>query len=111
MTIKINDFITCNKGITPEEGEVIYKMIVGSPEVVELDFLGVEMLTTAFLNVMIGNLYKDYSSEQLKEKLKFLHLTEGIASRIKKVTTNAKLFYKDEAKYNSTIEQVLDGNN
>lgn len=113
MILKINDYITCNKGITPDEGEVIFNMLVKSftsNERVLLDFQGVEMLTTAFLNVMIGNLYKDYSSDQLKEFLDFVNLTEGIASRIKKVTANAKLFYRDEEKYNKTIDSVINGN-
>ena len=112
-TIKLNDFISCQKGITPDEGEPIYIRILelfqgGSS--VNLDFSGVEMMTTAFLNVVIGNLYKDYSSEQLKELLTFANLPNSVAVRIKKVTDNAKLFYKDEDKFNKAVEDVINGN-
>lgn len=112
-TIKINDFITLNQGITSEEGEPIYKRIVDSlskNEDVTLDFEEVSFLTTAFLNVVIGFLYKDYTSEFLQSKLHVEHITDETAARIKKVTDNAKLFYSDEEKFNETVDSSIYGN-
>ena len=80
-------------------------------DAVTLDFDGVDMLTTAFLNVVIGDLYKDYSSEELKSMLSLVNYSESTAKRIKKVTDNAKLFYKDENSYNKEVEEVLNGSN
>lgn len=111
--IKLADFISCNKGITPDDGEPIYKKILESFQnqtSVNLDFDGVEMMTTAFLNVVIGSLYKDFSSEQLKSMLIFTNLPQSIGTRIKKVTDNAKLFYKDEEGFNKVVEDVINGN-
>lgn len=110
--IKLNDYITCKKGVTPSEGEPIYNHIVASlkkGDNVILDFSNVEMMTTAFLNVVIGNLYKDYTSEQLKSMLSFENLSESIAFRIKKVTDNAKLFYSNEDRFNQDIEEAING--
>lgn len=112
VSIKLNDYITCKKGVTPDEGEPIYSQIISSfkeGDNVILDFGDVEMMTTAFLNVVIGNLYKDYTSEQLKSMLSFANLTESIAVRIKRVTDNAKLFYSNEEKFNQEIEEAIDG--
>lgn len=112
-TIKINDYITLNQGITSEEGEPIYKLIVDSlskEEDVTLDFEDVTFLTTAFLNVVIGALYKDYTSEQLQSKLHVQNINDETAARIKKVTTNAKSFYSDEAKFNETVDSAIYGN-
>ena len=110
LKIKITDHISLNKGITPDEAEPLYQMEMDafcSGRTVVLDFEGVEMLTTAFLNVIIGNLYKDYNSEELKSMLKFEHLDEATAILIKKVTTNAKSFYNDEKDYSKIIEEVI----
>jgi hypothetical protein len=112
-TIRINDYITLNQGITSEEGEPIYKLIMESllkEEDVTLDFQDVTFLTTAFLNVVIGTLYKDYTSEQLKSKLHVLNINEETAARIKKVTTNAKAFYENEAKFNEVVDSSIYGN-
>lgn len=111
--IKINDYITLNQGITSEEGEPIYKMIVDSlskKEDVTLDFTDVTFLTTAFLNVVIGSLYKDYTSEQLQTMLHVMNINDQTATRIKKVTTNAKAFYENEAKFNEAVDSSIYGN-
>lgn len=114
MTIKLNDFISCQKGITPGDGEPIYERIIDAfhnGDSVILDFDGVEMMTTAFLNVVIGNLYKDYTSDQLKGILSFINLPNAVAVRIKKVTDNAKLFYNDQEKFTKSVEDVINGSN
>lgn len=111
--IKINDLITLNQGITSEEGQPIYDMIIealSKEENVTLDFEGVTFLTTAFLNVVIGTLYKDYTSEQLQARLHIVNAGNDTMARIKKVTDNAKSFYSDEEKFNQTVEEVLNGN-
>lgn len=112
-TIKINEHVTLNQGITSEEGQPIYDMIVSSlskDEEVTLDFSGMVFLTTAFLNVVIGTLYKDYNSQQLQSKLHILNINDETAARIKKVTDNAKSFYSDEDKFNQTVDEVIYGN-
>ncbi|MBP3219984.1 MAG: STAS-like domain-containing protein [Prevotella sp.] len=111
--ININDHVTLNQGITSEEGEPIYNMIKASlskDEDVILDFKDVTFLTTAFLNVMIGALYKDYTSEHLNKKLHIENINQETAARIKKVTDNAKSFYSDEDKFNETVNEVIYGN-
>jgi hypothetical protein len=112
VTIKINDYITMNQGITSEEGEPIYKMVIdglSKDEDVTLDFGDVTFLTTAFLNVVIGTLYKDYTSEQLQTKLHVQNINNETAARIKKVTTNAKAFYENDALFNETVDKVING--
>ena len=86
-------------------------LITGEISLNRLKAAGVDMLTTAFLNVVIGDLYKDYSSEKLKSMLILVNYTEPTAKRIKKVTDNAKLFYKDESAYTKEVEEVLNGTN
>lgn len=114
ITLLVNDYITLNKGVTPDEGELIFKKLYecfSEGSKVVLDFSGVEMMTTAFLNVAIGNLYKSYSSEQIKELLELKGLTAISARQIKKVTDTAKLFYRDEDKFNEEVDDVLHGSN
>lgn len=110
QSIKLNDFLSFNSGVTPDEAEPIYAKIVEflqAGDKVVLDFANVNMMTTAFLNVMIGTLYKDYNSQQLKSILSFTNLPDSVAIRIKKVADNAKLYYSDEEKYNSEVEEVM----
>jgi len=59
--------------------------------------------------VVIGTLYKDYTSEQLQTKLHVQNINNETAARIKKVTTNAKAFYENEALFNETVDKVING--
>ena len=110
MEIKISKYVTLNQGVTLEEGQKIYDMIGQSlqkGEKVELDFEGITLTTTAFLNVVLGVLYKDYSSEDLKNTLFLKNVNTETARRIKKVTDTAKLFYSNQERFNKNVEDVL----
>lgn len=112
--IKLNDYLTLNSGVTPEEGTPVYEAIIQAFHEgcnVTLDFADVTMLTTAFLNVVIGDLYKDYTSDDLKTRLILVNYSDSTANRIKRVTDNAKLFYKDKESFSKEVEDVLNGDN
>ena len=112
--IKLNDYLTLNSGVTPEEGTPVYETIIQAFHEgcnVTLDFSDVTMLTTAFLNVVIGDLYKDYTSDDLKTRLVLVNYSDSTANRIKRVTDNAKLFYKDKESFSKDVEDVLNGDN
>ena len=113
-TIKIDSLITLHQGVTPDEGKPINEKIRALLEegiVVEIDFSNIELMTTAFLNVVIGNLYKDYSSDKLKESLRIKNVSEDDARRIKKVTDTAKLFYSNKEHFDKSINDEINGNN
>lgn len=110
--IKIDSMITLHQGVTPDEGKPINEEIrkcIELKELVEIDFSGVELMTTAFLNIVIGDLYKDYSSDTLKSMLKITNVEVGDARRIKKVTDTAKLFYGNEEAFNKNVDDTLNG--
>lgn len=113
MNVIIDNYVSLHQGITSEEGEPIYKLIadgLSKGENLVLDFSGITFLTTAFLNVIIGSLYKDYTSEQLQSKLRIENISKETAARIKKVTDNAKTFYSNEEKFNQAVDDSIYGN-
>ncbi len=110
LVINITQHIKLNKGITPDEAEPILNMekeAFNKGQKVILDFSNVEMLTTAFLNVVIGNLYEGYTSDQLKNLLSFRNYDIPTSARIAKVIENAKAFYNDNQSYTKIVEEVL----
>lgn len=111
-TIYIDKKISMHQGITSSEGTNIHNEILNeikAGEQVELDFKDVELMTTAFLNVVIGQLYKEYSSDELKAHLTFANLSNADALRIKKVTDNAKLFYQNQDAFTKQVEEIING--
>ena len=113
MEIKVSEYVTLNQGVTLEEGEKIYNMIdvaLKGNDQVKLDFTGITLTTTAFLNVVIGVLYKDYSPEELRRRLILEGVSAETREKIKKVTNTAKLFYQNQTTFNKNVEEVLYGN-
>lgn len=111
--IRIINEVSLKQGATPDEGMPIYEKIISflaDGDTVNLDFEQVDLVTTAFLNVVIGKLYEKYDSSELKRRIKFSNLTKGIALRIKKVADYAKVYYLDQAKFNKNVDSVLYGN-
>jgi len=110
--IVVDQLVTGHKAVTPDEGAPIYKLLMESlnkGEHVVLSFSGLDMMTTAFLNVVIGDLYKTYTSEDLRSKLELTGLDEGGMRRVKKVTDRAKSFYHAPDQYSEIVNSVLDG--
>lgn len=110
--ILIDEKVTMHQAISDKEGIAIYDAILSKlheGEEIELDFQGIIMMTTAFLNVVIGQLYKDYTSDFLREKIFFKNITSDFARRIKDVTDNAKLFYKDQDMFTQNVEEIING--
>lgn len=110
--IKIIEEVSLKQGATTDEGLPIYNEIVKNldcGERVTLDFDQVELVTTAFLNVIIGKLYEKYTGEELNKLLKFENITPGIALRIKTVADTAKIYYKNQKQYDSDVDAVLYG--
>lgn len=61
---------------------------------VVLDFSDVDEAPTYFLNVAIGKLYDVFDAEVIKQRMTVINCNNDIRCNIKRVTDNAKEFYK-----------------
>jgi len=107
----VAELIESPSALTREQGSVVYNVIVPllrNGENITLDFVDVESLITPFLNVAIGKLYEDFSSEQLNDQLKISNLPEGTRAKFKLVIENAKKYYTDKELFEKNIEEVID---
>ena len=73
-----------------------------------LDFSSLKIITTAFLNSAIGQLYSLFSSEKLKESLSIENITDSDMLLLKKVTDRAKEYFANKEKMDSIIKSALD---
>jgi hypothetical protein len=74
---------------------------------VNLDFSNITLLTTAFLNSAIGQLYSKYKSNQLQEYLKLSNITDEDKLLLKKVTDRAKEYFQNRNNIDNIIKDVL----
>jgi hypothetical protein len=114
INISIANVIGDVYGVEAGEGQKIFELIkkaLAEERKVVLSFLNMEILTSAFLNTAIGQLYKDYSEEMIKENLQVENISESGKIILKRVVDTAKLFYKDKnafARFQKSIEEILE---
>lgn len=89
------------------DGEKVYTKISESfmkNEIVELDFVDIDLTITAFLNPSIGKLYSIYPTEKIRELLKITNLKQDEIQLLKIVIEKAKeRFGKSDSNNESDI--------
>lgn len=89
--------------------------LVKTGQPVEIDFAGVEVLTTRFLNIAIGQLFKSVANndeaDALESSLHFCGLDEDDLERMKNVIARARIFHLRPDDYRKAIFNSLDDMN
>ena len=113
IIIQIANIIGNVYAVESEEGQKVFELIKKAFEEnrkVVLSFLNIEMITTAFLNTAIGQLYKDFSEQTVKERLQVEDISESGKVILKRVVDTAKLFYNDPDTFQrmqQSIQEIL----
>ncbi len=111
ITINILNLVGDAYCVEASDGQKVYeriKKILSEKRKVSLSFLNIEMLTTAFLNTAIGQLYKDFTEEFIKENLEVVEMSNSGLVSLKRVIDTAKLYYKDPDAMQRSINEILD---
>lgn len=98
--IKIVDIIKSEFAVSPEDGDIIYNLAsenIKNNDLICIDFSGVDITTTAFLNNAIGTLYKEFDTDILNKFITMSNISDSDLALVKKVIDRAKLTFTDEA--------------
>jgi len=108
-TIQVHTLVGDNC-ITLEQGEPVYREVhrlLSEGQTVQLDFAGVAVCASPFLNAAIGRLMKDFAPADLEKKLTVQHLTSVGTQLMRKVIENSQRYYHDPDARNA-LERILD---
>lgn len=110
LNIHIYELLGSKDAVSSEDGSVLFKEIMkalNEDDIVTLDFNKIESITTAFLNVAIGQLYSKYDSAKLRECLKLENIGAGDLTSLKRVVDRAKQYFIDKENMDNTIDDIL----
>lgn len=111
--ILLRDFIKNDFAVSTDLGDKLFveiKQNLDEGRIVEVDFKGVIVVITAFLNAAIGGLYNNlYSDDFLKHHLIFKNLTESNKQYLNLVIDNAKKYFRNEDGFNKNLDDLLNG--
>lgn len=112
MPINIFELISSKAAVSSEDGEMLYRQIIKGLKkediVILLNFANIDLITSTFLNAAIGQLYNDYDSPFLREKLKIKNMPPEDVQLLKKVIERAKEYFKDKNKVDASIRDATE---
>lgn len=95
--------------LTQSDGEKLRKAItpmLNKAETVRVDFAGVRVLSSPFLNAAIGKLLQEFPPDLLNEHLKIVNVTNAGRALLERVVDNARMFYGDK-KVRNAISSIF----
>lgn len=111
--VKIKDITGSNRALSAIDGAQVYDKILGSlrqKRKVTLDFRGIDLTITAFLNASIGKLYSEFSPEEIKSLLEIKNLHSDEIHLLKIVIDRAKERFNKEFPSELDSEDLIDEN-
>jgi len=110
--ITINIFNTVGNSfcVEADDGQKVYELIkkaLSEDKKVRISFQNIEMLTSAFLNTAIGQLYRDFDEKEIKQKLSVDQMANDDKVLLKRVTNTAKQFYKNPEQMQKSINEIM----
>jgi hypothetical protein len=111
LNVLVKEIIQSETAVTSVKAELVFEVLktnIKNGEISVLDFTGVKSLTTAFLNIAIGQLYDLESPDKLTQMVKIRKdsVSDEHMKKIIRVLSNSKE-KREVARKN--IEEVLDG--
>lgn len=92
-----------------DDGQLLYDLLyrtLKAKQVIALDFQNIEMITPTFLNIAIGQLYRDFAVEFIRAHLTVVNMLPEDMALLKRVVDTAKLFYSDPERLQNSINEI-----
>ncbi len=110
ITLQLTEVVGSTLCVASEDGQKVYEQIARALQdqhKVQLSFLNVESLTSAFLNAAVGQLYGTFPEEQLKSSLSVVDIEKDDLVLLKRVIETAKLYFAAPDIMDSAWQKVV----
>ncbi|HOJ61479.1 MAG TPA: STAS-like domain-containing protein [bacterium] len=111
ITLRINEIVGDEICVSTGDGQKVFERIataLQNKKKVDLSFLNVEILTSAFLNAAIGQLYGKFREDQIKSSLTVSDISPDDQILLERVVENAKEYYKDPERFEKALRKVME---
>lgn len=96
--------------IEADEGQKVFDVIkkgLDNAKQLTISFQNIDMLTTAFLNTAIGQMYRNYEEDFIRKNVFVIDMKPNDLAKLKRVNMTAKAFYKNPEKMRQSIKEIL----
>lgn len=110
MTLSIFTVVGSPLCVASGDGQKVYERLAAAlreGRSVILSFHNISTLTSAFLNAAVGQLYGEFSEEQIRALLKVQDMQPDDLALLKRVVDTAKQYFKDPDRFDQTLRDML----
>ncbi|MBI5141719.1 MAG: STAS-like domain-containing protein [Nitrospirae bacterium] len=110
MSLSIFEIVGSPICVASGDGQKVYDRLAATLKEglnVTLSFHNITILTSAFLNAAIGQLYGSFSEEQIRSMLTVRDMQPDDLALLKRVVETAKLYFKDPKKFDRAVQEAL----
>jgi len=116
MNILIKDIIHSNFAVSTDDGDKINRVLNDrfiKKESIILNFKGITLLTTSFLNAAIGKLYSNekYTSDFLNTHITMINVESEDKHLFSMVIKRAKEYFTNKDEFEKNSQDSIYGNN
>ncbi|REG90736.1 STAS-like domain-containing protein [Flavobacterium aquicola] len=113
-TIIIREIIKGDIAVSTSDGDLVYNLITDyfkNHKTVSIDFEGISIMTTAFLNAAIGQLYSNpsYSDDFLNKHLHLKNVAKEDRILFSEVVKRAKEYFRDKDRFEDSTNSIING--
>jgi hypothetical protein len=110
IPIKVYEIVGSEFCVAADDGQKVYDQIARALQrdmPVEISFMNVRRLTSAFLNVAIGQLYGEYREDVLSSHLSVSDIEPDDRILLIRVIETAKAYFRNPERFERVRGQVL----
>ncbi len=111
ITISVFEIVGSPLCVASSDGQKVFDRLAAAlndNRNVMLSFRNVTILTSAFLNAAIGQLYGAFKEEQIRELLQVDEIQSDDKDLLKRVVETAKKYFSDPNKFDQAVDNVLE---
>ena len=107
--LSVYEIIKDEFAVSTEDGDKVFQEIEKAFKQdikIKLSFDKIEISTSAFFNIAIGQLYGQFKSSKIKNTLSICDLSEDNENLLKWVVNTAKSYYRNPKKFEESINKI-----
>ena len=108
QSINVFEIVGGPYAVASSDGELVHARInttLKNDRNVSLSFRNIKVLTPAFLNTAIGQLYGQFNEQYIDSRLEIVDLGEDDKGLLKLVVETAKQYFQDPDRFNQIISE------
>lgn len=114
ITLPVFEIVGSSFCVASDDGEKVYERIrkaIRQGRSVAPSFMNITSMAPTFLNAAIGQLYGEFSEEEIRAKLTVKDMEPDDLVLLKRVVETAKAYFKNPELHNKATEEFLGGVN